>query len=92
VYEERKARFENRIKAMIEYAEKDFVCRSRMLLIYFDEPDPKDCGHCDVCLKKNETGLSNYEFHQIKKAKSFLRGTISLQIERSCRFRFRCQQ
>lgn len=80
VYEERKARFEKRIKAMIEYAEKDFVCRSRMLLIYFDEPDPKDCGHCDVCLKKNETGLSNYEFHQIKKKLK-----VSLEEQSPCR-------
>jgi ATP-dependent DNA helicase RecQ len=68
VYEERKTRFESRIKAMIEYAEKDYVCRSRMLLIYFNEPDPKDCGHCDVCLKKNETGLSNFEFNRIRTA------------------------
>ncbi|MBK5194532.1 MAG: RecQ family zinc-binding domain-containing protein, partial [Proteiniphilum sp.] len=34
--------------------------------IYFGEKDPTDCGHCDVCLKKNETGLSNYEFRQIE--------------------------
>lgn len=66
VYEERKRRFENRIKAMIGYVENDYVCRSRVLMIYFNETNPKDCGQCDVCLKKNETGLSNYEFKQIK--------------------------
>jgi len=37
-----------------------------MLLIYFDEPDPKDCGYCDVCLRKSESGLSNYEFREIE--------------------------
>lgn len=66
VYEERKRRFEKRILSMIDYVEKEHVCRSRMLLIYFDEKDPKDCGHCDVCLKKNETGLTNYDFRRIE--------------------------
>ena len=66
VYEERKKRFEKRIYSMIDYAEETKVCRSRMLLIYFNEEDAKDCGYCDVCLAKNETGLSNYEFKQVK--------------------------
>lgn len=66
VYEERKKRFEKRILSMIEYVEETEICRSRMLLIYFGEKDPKDCGYCDVCLRKNETGLSNYEFYRIK--------------------------
>jgi ATP-dependent DNA helicase RecQ len=73
VYEERKKRFEKRIYSMIDYVEEADVCRSRMLLIYFGEKDPTDCGHCDVCLKKNETGLSNYEFRQIEEA---LRGSL----------------
>ncbi len=68
VYEERKRRFETRIKAMIAYVENDHVCRSRMLMIYFDEKNPQDCGHCDVCLRKNATGLSNFEFREIKSA------------------------
>ncbi len=66
VYEERKKRFEKRINAMIEYVEQTDVCRSRMLLIYFGEKNPKECGICDVCLKKNETGLSHYEFHRLE--------------------------
>ncbi len=66
VYEERKKRFEKRIYSMIGYVEEEAVCRSRMLLIYFGEKNPEDCGICDVCLKKNETGLSNYEFKRIR--------------------------
>jgi ATP-dependent DNA helicase RecQ len=76
VYEERKKRFEKRIHSMIDYVEEGEVCRSRLLLIYFGEKDPTDCGHCDVCLKKNETGLSNYEFRQIEEQLS-----TSLQVQ-----------
>lgn len=65
VYQDRKKRFEKRIHSMTEYAERADVCRSRMLLIYFGEKDPSDCGCCDVCLKKNEAGLSNFEFNEI---------------------------
>jgi len=74
VYEERKNRFEKRIHSMIGYVEEEAVCRSRMLLIYFDEKNPRDCGCCDVCLKKNETGLSNYEFRRIKEQVEMLLG------------------
>jgi ATP-dependent DNA helicase RecQ len=66
VYEERKKRFEHRIFSMIDYVERQNVCRSRMLLIYFGETDAKDCGCCDVCLKKNETGLTQYEYNRIE--------------------------
>ena len=66
VYEKRKKRFKGRINAMIEYIEKDNICRSRMLLSYFDENNSKNCGICDVCLQKSKTGLSNYEFENIK--------------------------
>ena len=37
-----------------------------MLLTYFDERKTNNCGICDVCLQKNKTGLSNYEFENIK--------------------------
>jgi len=46
------------------------------LLIYFDEKNPRDCGCCDVCLKKNETGLSNYEFRRIKEQVEMLLDSV----------------
>ena len=49
VYEERKARYEARIKAMEEYVTTENVCRSRMLLHYFGEKNEHNCGQCD-CL------------------------------------------
>ena len=44
VYEERKARYEARIKAMEEYVTTENVCRSRMLLHYFGEKNEHNCG------------------------------------------------
>jgi ATP-dependent DNA helicase RecQ len=67
-YEERKERFVNRIEKVLEYINEEHLCRSRMLLHYFGEKDTKDCKSCDVCLKKNNSGLSNSEFNAIKKA------------------------
>ncbi len=66
VYEKRKKRFKGRIDAMIDYVERERVCRSRILLTYFDERKAKNCGVCDVCLRKNKSGLSNYEYGIIR--------------------------
>lgn len=65
VYEKRKKNFEDRIGAMINYVEKEDMCRSKMLLAYFDETDAHNCGVCDVCLKRNKIGLTHYEFEKI---------------------------
>ena len=58
VYEERKASYAKRIKAMTEYATDEDTCRSRMLLHYFGEKDIADCGQCDVCVKKRKQRAS----------------------------------
>lgn len=57
VYEERKAQFAERIQAMIRYATKDNICRSRQLLRYFGERNWHNCGQCDVCLSKRKEGM-----------------------------------
>jgi ATP-dependent DNA helicase RecQ len=49
IYEERKERYENRIRAMLDYVTADTVCRSRVLLRYFGEKNEHNCGQCDVC-------------------------------------------
>lgn len=66
VYEDRKDRLEKRIEAMLGYVSSESECRSRMLLSYFGEKDADWCGTCDVCLAKNETGLSHHRFVQIE--------------------------
>ena len=57
VYEERKEQFRKRIRAVIDYAENDRICRSRQLLRYFGEKDSHDCGQCDVCLEHRPEGM-----------------------------------
>ena len=66
VYEDRKASYEKRIKAMIDYADTDDKCRSRMLLYYFGEKNEHNCGQCDVCLKKHQSGLRLGVFEDVK--------------------------
>jgi ATP-dependent DNA helicase RecQ len=65
VYEDREERFVKRIGGITEYAERNDVCRSRMLLIYFGEKDAKDCGLCDVCRRKKQSKLSDNLFTDI---------------------------
>jgi ATP-dependent DNA helicase RecQ len=48
---ERKEVIQNQIAAVLNYTEK-MVCRSRLLLEYFDEPEANKCGVCDVCLEE----------------------------------------
>lgn len=65
VYEDRKKSYEKRIQAMLEYAESNDQCRSRMLLHYFGENNEHNCGQCDVCLEKHTSGLKKGEYEDI---------------------------
>ena len=68
VYEDRKQSYERRVKAMLDYADTDDRCRSRMLLEYFGERNEHNCGQCDVCLAKHKSGLRQGEFEDITQA------------------------
>lgn len=65
VYEDRKESYVQRINAMIEYAESENRCRSRMLLRYFGEKNEHNCGQCDICLQQHQSGLKSGEFESI---------------------------
>lgn len=65
VYEDRKESYVQRINAMIEYAESENRCRSRMLLRYFGEKSEHNCGQCDICLQQHQSGLKSGEFEAI---------------------------
>lgn len=65
VYEARKESYTARIKAMITYATSEENCRSRILLRYFGEKNEHNCGVCDVCLKKHDSGLKHSEYQEL---------------------------
>ena len=55
IYDDLKTRFSQRIEKMLEYANCENICRSRMLLRYFGETKSEDCGQCDVCLNERHS-------------------------------------
>ena len=68
VYEERKERYEARIRAMVDYVTSETACRSRMLLRYFGEKNENNCGQCDVCLSGHAAHeLTTDTFEKLKK-------------------------
>lgn len=50
-----------RLNSVISYVTEDNVCRSRLLLAYFNETEFNDCGYCDVCIEKYKSQLSSDE-------------------------------
>lgn len=55
IYDDLKTRFSQRIEKMLEYANCENICRSRMLLRYFGETKSEDCGQCDVCVNERHS-------------------------------------
>ena len=73
MYDFRKKRHEFRMGKAIAYAE-DQICRSKMLLNYFEEEDAENCGICDVCLERAKTNSNSEDFERYKlKIKNLLK-------------------
>jgi ATP-dependent DNA helicase RecQ len=73
-YFNRKKEAIERFESVKSYFTSSSKCRSQILLEYFGETNPRRCGMCDVCEKRNETGLSEYKFNEIlKKVKPMLK-------------------
>lgn len=51
-YEQRIDRMQQRLMAMYRYVTSTDTCRTVMLARYFGQPDPRPCGHCDICLSR----------------------------------------
>ena len=46
---------QQQVKAMLNYVEKDTICKSMQLLSYFGETDLTECGICSVCIKTRKS-------------------------------------
>lgn len=80
-YIKRKEAFVLRQEKIQHYAGSGAKCRSQFLISYFGEEDAKRCGLCDVCKRRNQLGLSEYEFDLVvEELKQLLEGK-SLRLE-----------
>ena len=52
-----KQRYSERIQSVIDYTENDKLCRQVQLLMYFNEIDYTNCGHCDICINNRQKDL-----------------------------------
>jgi len=66
-YKFRKDRYIRRAKQMISFVKDDTQCRSRIIGVYFGDTAIKDCGICDNCLSRKNTGLDRQEFDSMAK-------------------------
>lgn len=60
-YHKLKKQYQDRVKAVVDYTNNNQLCRQVQLLMYFNEFNYSDCGHCDVCIAKRPK-----DFAQIK--------------------------
>ena len=51
----------NQLEAVINYIKNDTVCKSKLLLDYFGEKIPNDCGVCSYCISKTKTKIDSNE-------------------------------
>ena len=75
VYETRKEKYAERIKAIIHYVEAEDKCRSSMLLSYFGERKDEPCGLCDYCVgrrREDEEKRNGTEPETLKAQKAIL--------------------
>ncbi len=82
---ERKEMEQDKLEAMIHYAENDNQCRSRVLLDYFDEHHVMDCGACDICIEKNNSIWPEEKMHQLLDKLFQLDPSIKWQIKDLCK-------
>ncbi|HEX2936889.1 MAG TPA: ATP-dependent DNA helicase RecQ [Bacteroidales bacterium] len=64
-YRKLRENYGERITEVINYAFSNDTCRSQLLLGFFGQTNAPLCGSCDVCIKKTDAGIKNFEFIQI---------------------------
>lgn len=66
LYDERKAKAEERMRSVEQYVTDDRTCRSRLLLAYFGEEKSTACGGCDVCLREKRHQHTLTQFPELE--------------------------
>jgi ATP-dependent DNA helicase RecQ len=61
-YNQRKAQFDERVNAIINYVYDEKNCRSAIIGKYFGDEHIKNCGICDNCLRQKKMSLHSSEF------------------------------
>jgi ATP-dependent DNA helicase RecQ len=61
-YNTRRAHFEKRVAAIIQFVNEKATCRSMVIATYFNAPLNKPCNICDNCFNKNDNDISSEEF------------------------------
>jgi ATP-dependent DNA helicase RecQ len=66
-----------RASAMYAYVQTKTICRTKVLLKYFDETLEEDCNQCDICLIKNTKQSSPADMSRLMREWSLIqKGTI----------------
>ena len=64
-YNQRKEKFEKRLRQMQEYVKDHSGCRSQVIGLYFGDTEIPKCGVCDNCLRQKNTPISKEEFQSL---------------------------
>lgn len=65
-YFELKSNMEAKIESVIAYFQNSYLCREKVILEYFGEIKPTDCGRCDTCLSSGKKRYSSNYYYSIE--------------------------
>ena len=58
-YQQRFKIIYERFSNMVRYTTNDSLCRSQLIERYFGDNEARECGVCDICLKRKREGLAD---------------------------------
>jgi ATP-dependent DNA helicase RecQ len=71
-----KEKAHEKMQAVLDYTNNNKICRQAQLLLYFNELNFSECGHCDVCIQKKSPDLDKLK----KKISEILaKGPLSIE-------------
>ncbi|MEO0312557.1 MAG: hypothetical protein RIQ89_2214, partial [Bacteroidota bacterium] len=63
---ERKNLHVKKLKAMLQYVQSHYICRTNILLAYFNEIKTTNCENCDYCRRRKKLNLNDEDIAKIK--------------------------